>query len=1749
MGSRNNKPGRIVKGTALQPNLKNASGVWTLDEAMQAHRANAWPQPDLFQPVSNSLRVKQQNTTSPGVLTKPIVKDGNRRQFTMSMWVKLGTLTAPSGSIRTLFEGFPGTDNTYWLIYISSGNQIAIARDDNGGGSSVQWAGVLRDPAAWYHLVFTTDTQQATDTNRVKLYINSVQQTLSGTFPTQGYATNMGITRDRNNGAITNGFGAGIRIGSRWNLTFDQNFDGGYSEVNFVDGYALSPTLFGKFDTNNTWVPVPYTGTYGTNGFYLPFNNATTSQTLGYDASVNGTATYDADQDPYRGSVVLHLTGNGPAGGQNNTFADSSSNNVAVTRVGATTQGSFSPYPMQANTLYNPAIHGASGYFNGSTDWLTTPQSSNFTFDANFTIEFWVYISTNQNADLVGTANNLAYLGSGNSGWVIAYYTSGGIRFGHQASSSWSPDTTLGMTPILNSWNHIAVVRSGSTITGYLNGVAGTTPITSSATFTSNLYGVYVGAGAGNQGQKLGGYISNLRIIKGAAVYTSAFTPTNRPFGTLTNNLLTFSEDFSNSYWTIDGTGVTSAFNASIAPDGNPTATLVREGTSGSSIPRHITTNPWSTLSGTTFTYSTYVKKYGQKRNIFMLAQDSANAFYAHFDIVAGTVVQASNSGTGTYTGSGIQDVGNGWFRIWITGSITSSSIYTMTYGEAVGGTGFGGATYQGDGSSGFLVWGSQIETTSSPSNYTPTPANFSTAPSLLLNFANAAIVDSAGAQNFTTVSNATISSSSKYGSGALTFNGSSDYLQSPAVGLNAFGATDFTIEAWINFNSVANGQIVSAGTGGQTNAYYWQYYSSQLQFGVQGIGSVTVVNWTPTANIWYHVCVMRQGPNYYQFVNGQQISVATYSQSWVDGPTYIGYGGAGYFNGKMDDVRITRGVARYNFSGFTPPARALPETGGKSFITTNVNAGVVQRFTTVGSTAWTAPTDVTQVEVLVVAGGGAGAIGGGGGGGGAGGLIYNNQYSVTPGQTYTVTVGAGGSSITGGADVQGTSGSNSIFGSLIAIGGGRGAANSKNADTGGSGGGGYGPGVGQFGAGTAGQGFNGSNATSATSGTNGGGGGGAGGTGGAGSSTSGGSGGVGLQFGISGLPISYAGGGGGGSQQPGQSPGTATFGGGAGGGPAPANGTSGTANTGGGGGGAGFAGSAVTSGAGGSGVVIVRYTTAAVGNSSDATTDNLVDSPTLYGHDYGNGGEVVGNYATLNPISSPPPYGQASPTLSNGNLTYIGVSAYTNVDSTIAITSGTLFFEVTLAGTVSDASAYIIGLNSPGGYFRPIGIRGNATGNGITFITGSNFSYGLGDVIGVAFNYDTNVITYFKNGAQQCTGTTDGALNRPISAWVQSGGNASVVFHCNFGQRAWAYAPPAGFGALTTKNLPRPAVGSAAAAPNEYFDTVLYTGTGSARTVSGFNFSPDLLWIKDRSGSGFHRLFDRVRGATNSPSIYSNSTAVEAVDNLTFTSNGFSYTTDPYGGGVNTNNNLHVAWGWKAGGAAVSNTAGTITSQVSANTASGFSIATWSGNNTNSATIGHGLTTAPSMFIIKARNATANWYVWHSGLTGSTYGLSLNATDAQAIFTFGTATVGATTITAVQGVNGLANINGSATNYVGYFWSEVAGFSKFGSYTGNGSTDGVFVYTGFRPRFIMTKRTDSTGDWLMVDTARDTFNPTTKFILGNSAGAESTATIYDINSNGFKLRLTTDPNINTSTIVYMAFADKPFGNVNGTAR
>jgi hypothetical protein len=332
------------------------------------------------------------------------------------------------------------------------------------------------------------------------------------------------------------------------------------------------------------------------------------------------------------------------------------------------------------------------------------------------------------------------------------------------------------------------------------------------------------------------------------------------------------------------------------------------------------------------------------------------------------------------------------------------------------------------------------------------------------------------------------------------------------------------------------------------------------------------------------------------------------------------------------------------------------------------------------------------------------------------------------------------------------------------------------------------------------------------------------------------------------------------------------------------------------------------------------------------------------------------------------------------------------------------------------------------------------------------------------------------------------------------------------------------------------------------FFNATLYTGNGGTQTITngnpGQSFQPDLVWAKQRNGTAFHALFDSVRGATKV--IQSNTTTAEqtfATALTSFNSNGFTS-----GSSTDTNQSgqSYVAWQWKAGGTAVTNTAGSISAQVSANTTSGFSVVTYTGTGAN-ATVGHGLGVAPSMIIAKSRSNTADWDVYHASL-GATQVIYLNRTTAaQTNSAFWNNTAPTSTVFSLG--NG-TDINASGATNVAYCWAPIAGYSAFGSYTGNGSADGPFVYLGFRPRYVLTKRTDNLSNWVVNDTARSPFNITGANLYPNSSAAEESFTVgapaFDFLSNGFKLRGSgSDTNGSGSTYIYMAFCENPLKYAN----
>jgi len=555
---------------------------------------------------------------------------------------------------------------------------------------------------------------------------------------------------------------------------------------------------------------------------------------------------------------------------------------------------------------------------------------------------------------------------------------------------------------------------------------------------------------------------------------------------------------------------------------------------------------------------------------------------------------------------------------------------------------------------------------------------------------------------------------------------------------------------------------------------------------------------------------------------------------------------------------------------------------------------------------------------------------------------------------------------------------------------------------------------------------------------------------------------------------------------------------------------------------------------------------------------DSMVDTPTSYGTDTGAGGEVRGNYCTLNPLDNPnTTYAGAQ----NGNLeANLGTGVVTFLAGTVSTLGGKYYWEFTPT---------IIGNGLCLGITYGTTTYGDANNKTISYIftgdkrifgadTAYGSSYAANDVIGVAIDSIASTIEFFKNNTSQGVITNSSISLQPFRPFVfNASSSANSYTICNFGQRPFAYTAPSGFKALCTQNLPTPTIGATASTQaGKFFNVSTWSAnvvnpTAGQKTIT-VGFQPDLVWSKNRDNAEHHYLMDVVRGDNAGDKwLKSNATAVEGADAIgsttakyVFGSNGFDIVDTNsnsgevyYNAGSASTPRTYVGWAWKANGAGVTNNSGTITSTVSASTTSGFSIVTYT---STTGTVGHGLGVAPVMIIMKARSLTDQWTVGHQSINGGSspwnYGLALQATSAQdANSGFWNNTAPTPTVFSQGSWN-----NGQTK--VAYCFAPIAGYSAFGSYTGNGSSDGPFVFTGFRPRWILTKNSSAASHWYIYDAVRNTFNVVDKLLYPNLINAEDTHTFGDILSNGFKIR-STDGGMNGSgnTIVYAAFAEFPF--------
>lgn len=537
--------------------------------------------------------------------------------------------------------------------------------------------------------------------------------------------------------------------------------------------------------------------------------------------------------------------------------------------------------------------------------------------------------------------------------------------------------------------------------------------------------------------------------------------------------------------------------------------------------------------------------------------------------------------------------------------------------------------------------------------------------------------------------------------------------------------------------------------------------------------------------------------------------------------------------------------------------------------------------------------------------------------------------------------------------------------------------------------------------------------------------------------------------------------------------------------------------------------------------------------------------------------------YCTLNPLDK-----VGTNIFGNGNLDVVVASGGANVVcGNIDVSSGKWYWEVLVTSSASNAA--MIGVAN---FQSSVQSRTYSTTSGLYYYgfdgtkytnnagTSYGASYTVGDLISVALDMDNGTVTFYKNGVSQGVAFNSGILGNTMGAVLGNGTSGGTqTYSTNFGQKPFKFPPPAGFQPLALANTPRPTI----VRPDQYVGIVTYTGTGASLSLST-QFKPDLVWIKSSNTTQVNALYDSVRGVGNvlsSQLTFGDTTIAQSL--TSFDKYGFTVGTAATS---NTASYSYVAWCWKAGGGtgvttsywiddkdygdktSAGLTSGTIApTGASINTKSGFSIITYTGDGTAGATVAHGLGTRPAFIIIKSRTTTSGWPVWHKNLTGTTGTLWLNLEYGETTLQnrFNSTGIDSNVIKFGSSVN---ELNSSLVNYVAYSWAEIPGFSKFGLYTGI-DTENPYIRCGFRPRWVMIKRSDSSPfDWFILDTARDTYNPTNKQLTANRSSAEASSSTIDVLSNGFRLLVSANSDLNkgAATYIYAAFAESPSFNLYG---
>jgi hypothetical protein len=1443
---------------------------------------------------------------------------------------------------------------------------------------------------------------------------------------------------------------------------------------------------------------------------------------------------------------------------QSSVFSDNSLNNSVITPNGNAQPVQNNPFGMTA----------WSGYFDGNGDNLVISTTTALQMDANFTWEAWVYPQSLPAGAAYKTFWAQRATDPQFGGPLVSINSSGNyiLFIANAAASAWSVSTfNTGLNVSLNTWQHIALVKNGTTVTLYLNGVAGTSTTHSTAVGTAG--GTCLMSGTTGGTQVVDGYMSNFRIVKGTAVYTSNFTPPTAPLTAISGTQLltcqssTFIDNSPNAYpITVNGNSYTLTLNNPFGSPVNYTTPPpngyglyfngVNENTYVSvpiSITFGLTSNhviefdyfcdDLADHSSTSSTASQQLFTFGSFTTYLNLGIDVNGQIGGNYR--ADTINNVFSSAVGVI---GAQQ----WYRIrWqkigtamtlFVNNVAVTAPVTITAGALTFTSVALGRFFYNAGSL-FNGWAlGKMANLTITQNGVPLLDTFRS-PYLRDFSSNNYVITLNGVCS--TVPLSPTMPTSAYNAvsmgGSAYFDGTGDYLTLANSGALQLGSNSFTVEGWFYFGSSSVADplyTINASSGGYAAIRLQRDTASTISVYISNNGSSWANSITNLGSFavstWNHIAVTREGTTglirVYQ--NGALIGSATNASALHLGTTnYInavvsaGSPVAGFVK-FISGFRVLIGRNLYP-SSFTPPvapptnilltnflanftAAGIYDATGQNVLETVGNVQVSTAVKKFGETSMffdgsgdylvipttNAPCQFSTFDFTIEA------------------WIYStsiaNQQMILSNR-----IAATGSAnfdwqIVSSRLLFGTTSTNLLTGTITL---------SSNTW--------YHVAVSRV-SGTARMFVNGVLDVSTTT-----------------------------SFNLSNNSITHIGT-------------NATY--------APTQYP--------------FIGyiqdlriSKVGrySGAFTPPAAAFAYNQYDIGNQQWTPTnisvtagvgqDNLVDSPSDYGTDTGLGGQVRGNYATLNPLDN------GGLALSNGNLdANRNSTSWLAVRATIqGITSGKWYWECTTPTSISGTNYPMVGVAWNSQSLATF-VGADAFGYGCSFFSGQKFNnnvntnygtaFATNDIMGVAFDADNGKIWFSKNGTWFASGDPVAGTNAAFTGITGQiyaptfsvyGSNSTVVV--NFGQRAFSYTAPTGFKCLVSGNLPTEnSIGATSTTQaDNYFDLALYTGNGTTQSVllPGQGFTPDFTWIKSRStATEWNVLCDSLRGPNKL--IYSNSDAAEAtVTNVlnSFDSGGFSvgYNSAYTSARVNTNTATYVGWAWRGGGSTgATNNDGSITSTISANATSGFSVVRYTGTGAN-ATVGHGLGKQLKFIMVKELGNTDSWIVWHPAILGTQY-LVLNtealATTAAAVWN---STVPSSSAPYVFSLGTNTAVNQSGQQYVAYCFTEIPSFSSMGTYTGTGVADGPFIYTGFRPAYILFKNTTSGAagsTWVIKDDLRaGSYNPATGNLYANFALAEdTTATVnVDLLSNGFKLRGTYLGINGGGTYMYVAFAESPF--------